>query len=320
MLPSASTLLPLLAIYAGFLAFLYAFQDHLVFFPQRISEERWKQVAEDLNADYVTIQVVGGSAADAHDPEQRRRVNEEDVHLRGWFLSGKGERAGKAERETGKLPTVLFFGGNAMRLDFFAYMLEPLREAGINIFLVDYRGYGLSEGKPSAETMKHDAVKLFDAAASHPLVDKEHITAWGISLGTAVAAHLASVRPPVLRTVPHQSEAIGAGAGAGVEKLILLAPFTSSYEVARDMFPFVWPLRPLIRHRFDTLALAPTLKQPVLIVQGLRDRELAPESAKHITDAWGGPKELLLLPDHGHNDLLEDAKVWETVVRFATKE
>lgn len=277
MFPSLSTLLTLLAIYAGFLAFLYAFQDNLVFFPQRITEERWKQVAGELHADYVTI-----------------RVNEEGVHLQGWFLGGK---EGKESTEGQvRRPTVLFFGGNAMRLDFFAPMLQPLREAGINIFLVDYRGYGLSEGKPSAQALKADAVKLFDAAASHPQVDPTRIMAWGISLGTAVAAHLASVR--------------------SLEKLILFAPFTNSYEVAQSMFPFVWPVRPLIRHRFDTIALAPTLKQPVLIVQGLRDRELAPESAQRIADAWGGPKELLLLPELGHNDLLDDTRVWEAITKF----
>jgi pimeloyl-ACP methyl ester carboxylesterase len=283
-IPSWGFIATLLAIYLAFLAFLTVFQDRLIFFPEKMTEERWQQVAEELHGDYITI-----------------RVNEEGVHLQGWFLEGREQGVmpsspANAGRIEARKSTIIFFGGNAMRLDLMAYVLDPLRNAGVNLLLADYRGYGLSEGKPSTEAMKMDAEKLFDAASKHPQVDHTKIIAWGYSLGTGIATHLASVRP--------------------VSKLILFAPFTNSIEVAHAMFPFVWPLRPLIRHRFDTLALAPTLKQPVLIVQGLRDRELAPESAQRIADAWGGPKELLLLPNQGHNDLLNDMQVWKRVVEF----
>src|SRR3989344_3576762 len=180
--PSVLRLIALLGgAYLLFVVFLYAFQDRLIFHRTHMTEERWKEVAEDLHADYATI-----------------RVDAEGHHLQGWFLS---DRSGVPR------PTIIFFGGNAMRLDYAISTLQHLREEKINLLLVDYRGYGLSEGKPSAEFLKADAEKVFDAAASHPLVDKEHISAWGYSLGTGVATYLASVRP--------------------VEKLILFAPFTS---------------------------------------------------------------------------------------------
>src|SRR3989344_5971648 len=192
-----SLLLRLIALLGGayllFIVFLYAFQDRLIFHRTTMTEERWQEVAEDLGADYATI-----------------RVDAEGHHLQGWFLAGKNvmlSGASQASGDEARRPTIIFFGGNAMRLDYAISTLQHLREEKINLLLVDYRGYGLSEGKPSAEALKADAEKVFDAAASHPLVDKEHISAWGYSLGTGVATYLASVRP--------------------VEKLILFAPFTS---------------------------------------------------------------------------------------------
>ncbi|MEK7137123.1 MAG: alpha/beta fold hydrolase [Patescibacteria group bacterium] len=273
-IPSWSFIALLLAIYLSFLAFLTIFQDRLIFFPEKMTEERWQEVAEELHGDYVTI-----------------RTNEEGVHLQGWFFPAQSE----PESEPQPRSTIIFFGGNAMRLDLMAYLLDPLRDAGVHILLVDYRGYGLSEGKPSAETMKADAVKLFDAAAAHPSVDARHIIAWGYSLGTGVAAHLASVRP--------------------VSKIILFAPFTSTTEIAKNLFPFV-PVSLLLQYKLDTLALAPALAQPVLIVAGEKDGEISKEHAKRIAEAWGGPKELLVLPEQGHDDLLGDEGTWKKLVEF----
>ena len=182
-----------------------------------------------------------------------------------------------------------------MRIDTAIYELQRLRDHGINLLLVDYRGYGLSEGKPSAEALKADAEKVFDAAASHPLVDKDHISAWGYSIGTGVATHLASKRP--------------------IERLVLFAPFTSMSDVAAEVFPFV-PVRFFLRHQFDLLALAPALQNPVLIVTGQEDAEYGTEHAEIIADAWGGAHEVLLLPERGHQDLLDDERVWEAVMKF----
>src|SRR3989338_10511163 len=84
----------LAGLYLAFCAYLFLFQDHLLFFPTKMSEERWKYVADDVHADYVTI-----------------RVNEEGNHLQGWFIAGKAEKAGGAETspQEQKLPTVIFF-------------------------------------------------------------------------------------------------------------------------------------------------------------------------------------------------------------------
>ena len=261
----------LACLYFAFLFLLYIFQDRLIFYPTKMTEERWKEVAEDLHADYATI-----------------RVDAEGHHLQGWFLAGKNVMPQR--------PTVLFFGGNAMRAEEVIADLARLREYGANLLLVDYRGYGLSEGKPSAEFLKADAEKVFDAAASHPLVDKEKISVWGYSLGAAVASHLASVRP--------------------LQKLILFAPFTSSLDLAKEAFPFV-PIQYFLRQNFDTLTLAPTLTQPTLIVTGREDSEYSSaEHAENIAAVWAGPKEVITLENRGHQDLLEDERAWEAVIEF----
>jgi pimeloyl-ACP methyl ester carboxylesterase len=265
-----------LALYLSFVAYLYIFQGHLIFEATPMSEERWKEIAEHYHIDYATI-----------------RVDREGHHLQGWFVQGKS--GSEPESQPEPLPTVLFFGGNATRAEEVIEHLLKLREMKINVLLVDYRGYGLSEGSPSADALKADAEKIFEAAASHPFVDKEHIIAWGYSLGTGVATHLASVKP--------------------VEKLILFAPFTSTLDLARETYPFV-PVSLLLKHRFDNVALAPALSQPVLIVQGADDTTFGREHAEKVEAAWKGPKELLLLERRGHDDLLEDEKMWEAVKEF----
>ena len=259
------------AIYLAFLAYLYIFQDSFVFFPRKTTDERWTEIIEELRGDYVSIQADDGEV------------------LEGIFLSDK------TSEEVIAKPTVIFFGGNAMRVEDIIYEFRDLPAHDINVLLMDYRGYGLSTGKPHTNSFKRDAQKIFDAAASHPSTDPDRITVWGISLGTGIALHLAAAKTP--------------------EKVILFAPFTSTTDIAREAYPFA-PVSMLLKHKLDNLALAPYLKLPVLIVHGEDDNQINPSHSEKIAEAWGGNAEFILLPERGHNDLMGDSEAWEEVVEF----
>jgi uncharacterized protein len=261
-------------VYICFAVLLYALQDRLIFFPGKTTDKRWTALIEELRADYMSIRANDGAV------------------LEGMLLH---DHSGEPRK------TVLFFAGNATQVSEYARDFARLPARGVNVLLMDYRGYGLSTGKPSAEAMKSDAEKVFDAAASHPYVDPESMIAWGYSVGTGVAVHLAAAKT--------------------VERVILFSPFTSSLELARRSFPFM-PVSLLLRHKFDNLLLAKRRAQPVLIVHGAEDNQLSPKQSERMVQAWGSlseeevPKELHIAEGRGHNGLLIDEKVWNRVERF----
>jgi len=121
-----------------------------------------------------------------------------------------------------------------------------------------------------------------------------HIFAFGRSLGSGVAVRLAAERPL-----------------AGV---ILVAPFDSLEALARHHYPFL-PVKLLLRHRFDSAALAPRISAPLLCVVARQDEVIPSAHAKRLYDAWAGPKRWLALPG-GHNETDHQADYWPALQAF----
>src|SRR5215831_4318290 len=191
---TAAALLLVLAIAA---ALLMANEGRFIYFPLRPydgSPAQYGLQAEDLDL----------TAPDG-------------VRLRGWWLRGRGKTA------------LVYFHGNggniSHRLDRSRTLIDAL---GLDIVLVDYRGYGSSEGRPSERGLYADGEAIYEAARAHGF-PPERIVLFGESLGCAVAIETALRKP----------------AGA----LILEAPFLSVRSMARAVMPFVPPF--LIRTRYD---------------------------------------------------------------------
>lgn len=261
----------LATIYFLFLTYLYVKQDSLTFFPNKTTDADWTALIEEIKGDYVSIRADDGEV------------------LEGIFLSDHTEEP---------RPTIIFFEGNAMRVETLAKSFVRLRDQGINVLLMDYRGYGLSTGKPSTEAMKKDAEKIFDAVNQHPHVDHDNIIAWGYSIGTGIATHVSSVKP--------------------VSKVILFAPFTTTTEIAKKWMPFT-PVSLLFKHKLSNIDLAPLLLQPGLIVVGENDLRIPPAHSRLVSEAWGGDVELVTIAGRKHNDLLEDEKAWSSVLEFVSR-
>lgn len=194
--------------------------------------------------------------------------------LHGVLVPGRGE---------GPRPTVLYFGGNAERVRRRARDRGWVGELGWNLVLVSYRGYDDSTGSPSAEALLQDAVAVHDAVAARPDVDGERIVAWGTSLGSGIAARVAREREL-----------------AGV---ILAMPYARLSDIAGDLYPWL-PVRWLFRHEIDTLADAPTITEPMLVVHGEEDTLIPPEHGQRLVEAWGGPARLELVAGATHDDLV----------------
>ncbi len=191
-------------------------------------------------------------------------------------------------------PAVIYFGGNAEEVTARAADVE--RHYGRRaVLLVNYRGYGDSGGKPGEAALVTDAVTLHDWAARRADLDPARFCVHGRSLGSGVAVQLALARP--------------------VRCVVLTSPYDSLAAVGRSHYPWL-PVGLLLRHRFDSLAVAGRISAPALVAYGGDDTIIAPEHSERLAAAWGGPVERLRIDGHGHNDLDFDPRYAAAIAAF----
>jgi len=163
---------------------------------------------------------------------------------------------------------------------------------------VSYRGYGLSQGSPGETALVSDARRIYDFAKQRADIDPQRIYAFGRSLGSGVAVALAAERPL-----------------AGV---ILVSPFDSLAAVAKRHYWYL-PVDLMLRHRFDSIALAPKLRLPLLCLISERDEIIPPEHAERLFEAWGGAKRKIVLQEAGHNSSDAHPLFWRSITTFMGK-
>lgn len=182
----------------------------------------------------------------------------------------------------GATRALLFLHGNAGNASHRLPNAELLVRLGVTVLLLDYRGYGRSEGRPSERGVYADA-----RAGLSYLVDtlgfpERRVVLFGRSLGGAVAVDLARGRPL-----------------AGV---ILESTFPSVSAMARKLFGFGGG--PFTRGRFDALARIGELRCPLLYFHGDRDEVVPFELGRALFDAAPEPKAFETIAGAGHNDTL----------------
>lgn len=228
---------------------------------------------------------------------------DDGVRIHGWFIPAAGRDSGGTP---GSRPptTLLFFHGNAENIGGCLDLAALARPAGHNLLLLDYRGYGESEGQPSERGLYRDGEAALLHLRSRQDVDPGRIVVWGRSIGAAVAVYLAAGDPG------------GAPAVAGV---ILESPFTSVQDLLRAGGHLVlYAASRFGAYRFDSAARIGRVAAPVLIIHGTDD-EIAPfELGRTLYDLAPGRKELAAIRGGGHNDLfpLHADELWDAAQRF----
>lgn len=178
-------------------------------------------------------------------------------------------------------PLVIYYGGNAEEVT--EYASAAATDYGPRaVLLVNYRGYGKSEGKPSEKALVADALELYDWAAARADIDPARIALHGRSLGGGVAVQVAAARP--------------------AKCVMLTSPFASVREVAQELYAWL-PVSLLLRHPFDSAALAPSIKAPLLVLVGGDDTLIRPHHSERLASLWAGPVERASFAGFGHNDL-----------------
>lgn len=191
---------------------------------------------------------------------------------------------GSIRADGGSRPTILFFYGNAMCLNWSLDICRDWRKAGANVLAVEYPGYGMSGGYPGESAFYSAADAAYDYLMTRGDIDKTRIIPAGLSLGTGVAVDLASRKP--------------------VAGLALLAPFTSMDELARHIMPWV-PTSLILKHHFRSQQKIENLTIPILIVHGNHDRLIPTEMSHRLAASASKARITTLFIDTDHNDMFE---------------
>ncbi|HEU0310775.1 MAG TPA: alpha/beta hydrolase [Sphingomicrobium sp.] len=174
---------------------------------------------------------------------------------------------------------VLGFGGNAWNGQHVASELRRLFPE-VHVVAFHYRGYRPSSGTPSAEALIEDAPRVYDAAVER--VRPRRVVAVGFSIGSGVAAHLASERD--------------------LEGLILVTPFDSLKSVASDLYPWL-PVGPFFQHEMDAAGALQHNGVPVAIIAADRDEIISAKRTQALREVVPNMVFDRTVAGAGHNDI-----------------
>jgi len=192
--------------------------------------------------------------------------------LAGWYLRARGVDRGAVS------PGLLWFYGNGETISRIWPVLRDFQPPGVALLVIDYPGYGGSEGRATEPAIYQAAEAAFAALAGRPEI--RGIYVYGRSLGTAVAVHTAATLP-----------AVG---------LILESPFTSAGAMARLHYGLI--PRALLHLKLDNLTTIRRVRCPILIFHGTEDRLVPIAMGQSVASAARGPVEFVPIPGAGHND------------------
>jgi pimeloyl-ACP methyl ester carboxylesterase len=256
-------LITLAVIYGLLCAGVFIFQRRLIYFPTRIPPNVIQSVAKE------------------HGFEPWKNPAGQII---GWKTPTNRPAAG----------SVLIVHGNAGCALGRDYIAQPIHAAAaLDVFVLEYPGYGARGGSPSETTMvaaAEEAFQMLSTNAPRYVVSE--------SIGTGVACALARNHP------------------ADVSGMALFVPYSNLASVAQKHFPFL-PAYFLLRDRFNPGDCLRSYRGPVQFVVAGSDEILGPDTGEKLCAGYGGPKRLEVIPGARHNDVSgQTASWWRKVFIF----
>jgi fermentation-respiration switch protein FrsA (DUF1100 family) len=217
---------------------------------------------------------VDGSPSDVGVPFDNVALPLGGDRLTGWWIPAAVPQA----------RTLLYLHGNAGNVAVNLDHALRLRNTGLNVFIIDYRGYGHSTGGPPRQSLLYeDAERAWRYLVAERNIPSAHIVIYGHSLGGSVAIYLASKHP----------EAGG---------LITESTYTSIIDMAnRTLFRYL-PLGLILTERHDSISRIGSIHVPKLFIHGDADNLIPPQMARRLYDAAPDPKQIAIIPGGGHDD------------------
>ncbi|WP_462321737.1 alpha/beta hydrolase [Halochromatium sp.] len=232
---------------------LWWLQPRLIFFPF----ERLAATPTDWGLDYEEVQLTA----------------EDGVSLHGWLVAPPEPRRSPPR-------TLLFFHGNAGNISHRGESIAIFTDLGLEVLIIDYRGYGRSSGSPSQRGLYRDAAAAWHWLTQARAIPPEDIVIFGRSLGGAVAAWLAAQTSP-----------------AG---LILESSFDRLQSLADTHYPLLSRLIPL-RVEFPAVEQIASVRCPVLVLHSPDDEIVPARLGRRLYEAASAPKRFVELRG-GHNE------------------
>lgn len=244
----------LLLIAGGYLvivAFVYATQGSMLYLPG-VPGRELTATPDDLGLAYEDVVLETSDGVSVH----------------GWFVPADSERV------------LLYFHGNAGNIAHRLYSIREWRDLDLSVFIIDYRGYGQSGGKPGEQGLYKDGEAAWRYLTDERGVAPDDIVLFGRSLGGSVASWLATRENPAA--------------------LIVESSFTSVPDIGQEAYPWL-PVKWLSRYRHPTRDHVAQANGPILVIHS-RDDEIIPfHHGEAIFDAANEPKRFLEIRG-GHND------------------
>lgn len=219
------------------------------------------------------------------------KINNNGNLLSGWIKYTDKEKS----------PLVIFFGGNAqnssntcinfLNNDLFKYF------NGYNLLIVDYPGYGLSDGYPSDKTMFDASLKIYDYASQLTHIDKDNIVVLGYSIGTGVATYLSSQRD--------------------INGLILVSPYDEALSLYNDNLNiFHGPLKILAKYKFKSIEYAKNIDVSPLIFTSKDDEVIDWNFSVNLSKYFNTVEDVIILEGVRHNDYFAQKEVLEKIYQY----
>jgi fermentation-respiration switch protein FrsA (DUF1100 family) len=199
------------------------------------------------------------------------------VTLHGWFIAGPSSQV------------LLFFHGNAGNISHRLDSIGQFQELGLSVLIIDYRGYGQSDGRTTEKGIYRDAEAAWRYLIENRGIDASDIVIFGRSLGASVASRLAARHQPLA--------------------LIVESSFTSVPDIAQDLYPWL-PARWLSRLSHATRDYVRDVHCPVLVIHS-RDDEIIPfHHGKSIFSSANEPRTLLAIRGTHNDAFLRDERIY----------
>ena len=234
-------ILIILLLYLMVTIFVYFFQRKLLYHPSVPANFTQEKSGLGLDYDFEKIKI---------------EVNN-NIQLNGWLHIKDIEKK-----------TILFLHGNAGNLDNRIYKLNYLGSLDINFLIISWRGYSLSDGKPTEYGLYEDAKSAVNYLLNKGILQKD-IILYGESLGTGIAVEI--------------------GQNKNFAGIILEAPFTSMIDLGQKYYPF-FPVKFLLKDKYESKKKIKNLKSPILIIHGKKDKIVPFYMGEKIFDMANSPK------------------------------
>ena len=223
---------------------------------------------------------------------QRSRIamKSEDKTIYGYFVRSNG---GHPQL------TVLYHHGRRDNLQYYWDRVELLYRMGFNVFVYDYKGFGMSEGEPGEGAIYADARAAQAYVAARPDVDPKGIVQYGFSLGCVAAVELAAAAP-------------------APRALVLEAPFASSTTLVQSGTLLDIPGSYVMRGDYDNAGKISGVHAPLLLLHGVDDTFIdIDRNAQVIYDNANPPKVFLRVPGANHSEIPDKLGIEQYILTVA---